>query len=102
MIIGFHYEAIVDILGYCPIPVVCGINRLGKTKSERAALSLIGNTGSFYSLAKDRFFVPGQLCLLSLTASGKQSRLRISQWRFTIGGRMGHALSKALPELVQS
>ena len=55
MIIGFHYEAIVEILGYCPIPVVGGMNRLGKTKSARAALSLIGNTGSFYSSAKDRF-----------------------------------------------
>lgn len=55
MIIGFHYEAIVEILGYCPIPVVCGLNRLGKTKSARAALSLIGNTSSFYSSAKDRF-----------------------------------------------
>ena len=44
MIIGFHYEAIIDILGYCPAPLVCGINRLGKTKSVRAALSPHGNT----------------------------------------------------------
>lgn len=55
MIIGFRYEAIIEILGYCLIPVVCGMNRLEKTKSARAALSLIGNTGSFHSSAKDRF-----------------------------------------------
>lgn len=55
VLIRFHYEAIVEILGYCPVPVVCGLNWLGKTKSARAALSLIGNTGSFYSSAKDRF-----------------------------------------------
>ncbi len=32
----------------------------GITKSAKAALSLIGNTGSFYSSVKDRF-IPG-LC----------------------------------------
>ena len=55
MIIGFHYETIMDILGFCPLPVVCGVNRLGKTKSAKAALSLIGNMGSFYSSVKERF-----------------------------------------------
>lgn len=77
MIIGFRYEAIIEILGYCLIPVVCGMNRLEKTKSARAALSLIGNTGSFHSSAKDRFIprlVPGQLCLLSLTMLRRQNR----------------------------
>ena len=53
--IGLHYEAVMDTLGYCPIPVVCGVNRLGKTKSARAALSLIGNKASFFSSVKERF-----------------------------------------------
>ena len=35
--------------------MVCGINRLGKTKSARAVLRLNGNSGSFYSSAKNRF-----------------------------------------------
>lgn len=60
MIIGLHYQTIMVILGCCPIPVVCGVNRLGKTKSAEAALSLIGNMGSFYSSVKERF-VP-RLC----------------------------------------
>lgn len=41
--------------GCCPIPVVCGVKRLCKTKSAKAALSLIGNMGAFYSLVKERF-----------------------------------------------
>ena len=49
MIIGLHYEGIMEIIGCCPIPVVCGVNRLGKSKSAKGALSLIGNMGSFYS-----------------------------------------------------
>lgn len=55
MLLGLHYEDIMDTLGFCPLPVVCGTNRLGKTKSAKAALSLIGNGGSFYSAVKDRF-----------------------------------------------
>lgn len=55
VVIGLHYEAIMDMLGYCPIPVVCGGNRLGKTKSARAALSLIGNGGAFFASVKERF-----------------------------------------------
>ncbi len=57
---GLHYETIMEILGCCPVLVVGGVNRLGKTKSAKAALSLIGNTGSFYPSVKDRF-IPG-LC----------------------------------------
>ena len=60
MIIGLHNESIMEILGCCPIPVVCGVNWLGKTKSPKAALSLIGNTGSFYSSVKERFLL--RLC----------------------------------------
>ena len=45
----------MDTLGFCPIPIVCGVNRLGKTKSAMAVLSLIGNTHSFYSSVKERF-----------------------------------------------
>lgn len=29
MLFGLLYEAIMDKLGFCPIPVVCGVNRLG-------------------------------------------------------------------------
>ena len=60
MLLGLHYEMIIDILGFCPLPVVCGSNRLGKTKSSKAALSLIGCTTNFYSAVKERF-VP-RLC----------------------------------------
>lgn len=45
----------MNALGYRPVPVVCGVNRLGKTKSAVAALSLIGNGQSFYSSVKERF-----------------------------------------------
>lgn len=55
MLLGLHYEAVMDVLGFCPIPVVCGVNRLGKTKSAITALSLIGNGHSFYSAVKERF-----------------------------------------------
>ena len=55
MLLGLHYEMVFDILGFCPVPVVCGENRLGKTKSSTAALSLIGNTANFFSAVKDRF-----------------------------------------------
>ena len=50
----------MEILGCCPIPVVCDVNRLAKTKSAKAALSLIGNMGSFYFTEKERF--TPQLC----------------------------------------
>jgi hypothetical protein len=43
LLLGLHYESIIDILGFCPLPVVCGANGLGKTKASTAALSLIGN-----------------------------------------------------------
>lgn len=52
---GLHYEMIIHIVGFCPVPVICGVNCLGKTKCAKAALSLIGNGGSFYSSAKVQF-----------------------------------------------
>lgn len=55
MVMALHYEEIMEILGFCPLPVICGVNRLGKTRCAKAALSLIGNDGSFYSSAKERF-----------------------------------------------
>ena len=55
MLLGLQYEQIQNVLGFCPIPVVCRVNRLGKTKSAKAALSLIGNEKSFYSSVKERF-----------------------------------------------
>jgi hypothetical protein len=55
MLIGLHYEAIMKLLSYCPVPVVCGANRQGKTKFAKAALHLLGNSGNFYSSVKERF-----------------------------------------------
>lgn len=55
MLIGLHYEAIMELLSYCPVPILCGANRLGKTKSSKAALHLIGSIGNFYSSVKERF-----------------------------------------------
>lgn len=55
MLIGLHYEMLISKLKYCPTPVVCGTNRLGKTMSARASLSLIGNASNFYSSVKERF-----------------------------------------------
>lgn len=60
MIMGLHYEAILNLYGFCPLPILCGQNRLGKTKSAKAALSLIGNGNAFYGSVKERF-VP-RLC----------------------------------------
>ena len=50
-----HFEEIMEILGFCHLPVICGVNGLGKTRCAKAALSLISNDGSFYSSAKERF-----------------------------------------------
>lgn len=55
MLLGLHYEEIIENLSFCPLPIVCGLNRLGKTKSALGALSLIGNQSSFYSSVKERF-----------------------------------------------
>ena len=55
MIMALHYETVISIKKYCPTPFICGTNRLGKTTSARAALSLIGNTANFYASVKERF-----------------------------------------------
>ena len=55
ILLGLHYEAIMDVLGFCPIPVIGRVNRFGKTKSAITALSLIRNGHSFYSAVKERF-----------------------------------------------
>ena len=55
MLLDFYYEMIVDILRFCPLPFVCGTNRLGKTKSLKAALSLVGNGSNFFSAVRERF-----------------------------------------------
>ena len=52
---ALHYETIIKFKKYCPTPVICGTNRLGKTTSARSALSLVGNTKNFYSSVKERF-----------------------------------------------
>lgn len=58
---------IIDELKYCPTPVVCGTNRLGKTMSARAGLALIGNSSHFYISVKERF-IP-RLCSRSTLPS---------------------------------
>ena len=55
MLLGLHYEQITEIQGCCPIPVMCGTNRLGKSKCAKGALSLIGNQNGFFSTVKERF-----------------------------------------------
>ena len=30
MLMGLHYEMIIKLMKYCPTPIVCGTNRLGK------------------------------------------------------------------------
>lgn len=42
-------------MDFCPLPVVCGTNGLGKTKASKAALSLIGNSANFYARVNQRF-----------------------------------------------
>lgn len=58
ILLGLHYEAIIEMFGNCPIPIVCGVNRLGKIKCSVGALSLIGNSNNFYSSVKERFIPP--------------------------------------------
>ena len=53
--IGLHYEQIIREGYHCPIPVICGEHRLGKTKSARVALRLMGNDHQFFSSARERF-----------------------------------------------
>jgi len=65
MIAGLHYESIMDTMGFCPVPVVCGSNRLCKTKSAKVALSLIGNMACFYSIVKE-WFIPRLCCRTTL------------------------------------
>ena len=45
----------MDLLCYCPVPILCGSNRLGKRKSTKAALNLIGGVDNFYTSVKERF-----------------------------------------------
>ena len=52
---GLHYEMIIKLVKYCPMPLACGTNRVGKTTSARAGLSLIGNSTNFFVLVKERF-----------------------------------------------
>lgn len=52
---GLHYEMIIKLVKYCPMPVSCGTNRVGKTTSARAGLSLIGNSANFFASVKERF-----------------------------------------------
>ena len=49
------YESVIGAGQHFPIPVICGEHRLGKTKSARAALCLMGNENQFFSSARERF-----------------------------------------------
>ena len=56
MLLGLHYESITSSQEYCPVPILCGTNRLGKSRCAKAALSLIGNNNNgFFSTVKERF-----------------------------------------------
>lgn len=53
--LGLHYDKIIEEGNHFPVPVICGEHRLGKTKSARAALHLMGNGRQFFSSARERF-----------------------------------------------
>ena len=53
--LGLHYDKIIEEGNHLPVPVICGEHRLGKTKSARAALHLMGNGRQFFSSARERF-----------------------------------------------
>ena len=57
MLMALHYEMIIDILGFCHLSIICGVNRWGKT-----------NTSNFFSAVKDRF-IP-RLCSRSTLPPG--------------------------------
>lgn len=52
---GLHYQQKISEGLHHPISVVCGEHRLGKTKTARAALQLMGNGHHFFSSVWDRF-----------------------------------------------
>ena len=58
MLTGFHYGMVIKYRKCCPVPALCGTNRLGKTTSASSAISLTGNTANFYSSVNERFFPP--------------------------------------------
>jgi len=51
-VLGLQYEAIIKAGLHFPIPVLCGEHRLGKTKSAKAALHLMGNHNNFFASAR--------------------------------------------------
>ena len=62
-VLGLQYEAIIKAGLHFPIPVICGEHRLGKTKSAKAALHLMGNHKQFFhrhGSISFRDFVQGQ------------------------------------------
>ena len=59
--LGLHYGKIIEGGNHLPVPVICGEHRLGKTRSARAALHLMGNGKQFFSSARECFI----LCLCS-------------------------------------
>lgn len=81
---------------YCPIPIVCGVNQLGKTKSAKAAFILIGNMGSFYSSVKERF-VPWLCSRMTLPPVlddiKKHKLIEDIAVAFYNRGKVGHMLS---------
>ena len=57
------YARIIEGGNNFPVPVICGEHRLGKTRSARAPLHLMGNGKLFFSSARERF-IP-RLCFRS-------------------------------------
>lgn len=88
-----HYESILDLYGFCPIPVMCGLNWLAKMKSAKAALSLIGNATAFYSSVKDRFLRTLPPVLDDIKSAKQIEEIAIY---FLIVGKMAPALWNAL------
>ena len=55
MLLGLHYQKIQENVGYCPLLVICGTNKLGNIRSAEGALFLIGNQENFFSTVRERF-----------------------------------------------
>ena len=101
MLLGLHYEEIIESYGHCPIPVLCGEHRLGKTKSAKSALRLVGNDANFFASVKDRF-IP-RLCARSsfppvLDDLKRTSQLEEIAISFYNGGKDGSCFKESRPK----
>jgi hypothetical protein len=90
MLLGLHYEEIIELADHCPIHVICGQHRLGKTKYAKAAL-----------VAKERF-IP-RLCARSsfppvFDDLKKQKQLEDIALSFYNGGKDGSCFKETAPK----